>query len=260
MKVLSSFLLPIPLDGKRGRNRGALGKKASSEVALLILPLHNFFEDALMLFPLHPPIVSSNLRLPATKLGIGVFGKDNAGKSRGDDPGSTGADRGTGANNPDKDTDADAGTDDPGIAADGSGTVTDNPDTAADDSGIIADNPGTGTVADAGADNPDIIVDNPGTKTDVDVEVDNPGIAANTKAHACAASLFALSRTLFLLVSSSELVTASSPYFSPSSSSTTLRSKPVLLCSVTLVKQGIPSSQYPGTKYGDLVSLRSHQE
>ena len=112
MKVLSSFLSPIPLDGKRGRNRGALGEKASSEAALLILPLHNSSEDALLLLPLYPLILSSSFRLLATKSGVGVFGKDNAGKSRGDNPGNIGADRRIGADNPDTKTDADIGADD----------------------------------------------------------------------------------------------------------------------------------------------------
>ena len=57
MKVLSSFLLPIPLDGKRGRNRGALDKKTSSKAAFVILPLHNSSDDALLLFSFHPLIV-----------------------------------------------------------------------------------------------------------------------------------------------------------------------------------------------------------
>ena len=39
IKVLSNFLLPIPLDGKRGRNRGALSEKTSSKVDFLIFLL-----------------------------------------------------------------------------------------------------------------------------------------------------------------------------------------------------------------------------
>ena len=35
MKVLLTFLLPIPLNGKRGKNRGTFGKKTSSEAAFL---------------------------------------------------------------------------------------------------------------------------------------------------------------------------------------------------------------------------------
>ena len=133
MKVLSSFLLPIPLDGKRGRNRGALSEKAYSEAALLILPLHNSSENALLLLPLHPLIVSSSLRLSVAKSGVGVFGEDNAGKSRGDDPGSIGTDGGTGADNPGTGTDIDAGANNPGTTADNSGTATDDPGIAADD-------------------------------------------------------------------------------------------------------------------------------
>ena len=85
IKVLLSFLSPIPLNGKRGRNRGAFGKKTSSKTTLLILPIHNSSEDALLLFSLHPLIVSSSLRLSTAKSGVGVFGEDNVGKGRGDD-------------------------------------------------------------------------------------------------------------------------------------------------------------------------------
>ena len=90
IKVLSSFLLPIPLDGKKGRNKGAFGEKTSSKAALLILPLHNPSEDTFLFFPLYPLIVSSSLCLPAAKLGVGVVSEDNAGRSRGDDPGNIG--------------------------------------------------------------------------------------------------------------------------------------------------------------------------
>ena len=57
MKVLSSFLLPIPLYEKRGRNKDTLGKKVSSKAAFEILPLHNSSENALLLLPLHPLII-----------------------------------------------------------------------------------------------------------------------------------------------------------------------------------------------------------
>ena len=261
IKVLSSFLLPIPLDEKRGRNRDAFGKKASSKAAFLILPLHNSSEDAFLLLPLHPLIVSSSLRLPLAKLDIGVFGEDNAGKSRGDDPGSISTDGGTEADNPGTKTNADAGADDPGTAADNSGTATDDPGTAADDSGTAADDPGTGTDADAGADDPGTAADDPGTGTDADagandlgtgmdtdVGADNSGTAASNKPRARATSLFALRRALFLLAFSSESVTAFSPSSLPSSFSTTSRSKPVLSCSMTLVKQGASFSRYPVDK------------
>ena len=261
MKVLSSFLLPIPLDGKRRRNRGAFGEKASSEAALLILPLHNSSEDALLLLPLHPLIVSSSLHLLAAKSGVGVFGKDNARKGRGDDPGSISTDGRTGADNPGTRTDADAGADDLGTTVDNSGRATDDPGIAADNSGIAADDPGIGMDADAGADDlgtaaddpgtgtdADAGADNPGTRTDADAGAVNPGTAASNKARARTASLFALHRALFLLASSSESVTASLPSSLPSSSSTTSRSKPVLSYSVTSVKQGAPSSRYPMDK------------
>ena len=117
IKVLSSFLLPIPLDGKRGRNRGAFGEKAFSKAAFLILLLHNSSEDALLLFPLYLPIVSSSFCLLTAKSGVGVFGKDNAGKGKGDDPKSIGTDEGKGADDLDIETDADAEADNPSIAA-----------------------------------------------------------------------------------------------------------------------------------------------
>ena len=81
MKVLSSFLSPIPLDRKRGRNRGALGEKASSEAAFQIFPLHNSSEDVLLLLLFHPLKVSSSFCLLSAKLGVGVFSKDNARKT-----------------------------------------------------------------------------------------------------------------------------------------------------------------------------------
>ena len=50
--------------------------------------------------PLYSLIVSSSFCLPAAKSGIGVFGENNVGKNRRDDPENTDAnvDRGTGAN------------------------------------------------------------------------------------------------------------------------------------------------------------------
>ena len=132
MKVLSIFLLPIPLDGKRERIKGAVSEKASSKAALLILPLHNSFEDALLLFLLHPLIISSSFCLLAAKLGIGIFGKDNAGKSRGDNPGNISADGGTRADDPGIKTDADVGADDSSIASDYPGIAIDDPSTKTD--------------------------------------------------------------------------------------------------------------------------------
>ena len=250
MKVLLSFLLPIPLDEKKKRNKGAFSKKISSEAAFLILLLYNSFEDTFLLFPLYPLIVSS-LCLSATKSGIGVFSEDNIGKGRGDDLGSTGADGGTRVDNPGTRTDADAGVDNPDIITNDLGIAADNPDIATDDSvtaadnlGIAADNLVTRTDVDVGADDSSTAVDNPSTGTDADARVDNLGIAASNKARAHAASLFALHCTLFLLVFSFESVTASLPSSLPSSSSTTLRLKLVLLCLVILVKQGAPFSRY----------------
>ena len=182
-------------------------------------------------------MVSSSLCLSAAKLGVGVFGKDDIGKSKGDDPGSTSVDKKIRANHPGTGTNTDKGADDPG-------TAIDNPGIVAENSGTITDNPGTRIDADVGADNSGTAVDNPGTGRDIDVGADNPGIAASNKARACATSLFALSCAIFLLTSYFELVTAFLSSSSPSSSLTTSRLKLVLSCLVILVKQGAPSSRY----------------
>lgn len=227
IKVLLNFFLPIPLDGKKRGNRGVFGKKAFSKAALLILPLHNFFEDTLLLLLLHLLIVSSSFRLFAAKLGVGVFGKDDLGITA-DDPGTK--------------TGADVGADNPSIGIDNLGTEI-NADAGADNSGTAADDPGTETDAEARIDDPGTTTDNPGTTadnpgidTDAEAKADDLGTVASNKARARTASLFALRHALFLLTSSSELVTVSLPFSSPSSSETTLQSKPVLSCLVTLVK------------------------
>lgn len=272
MKVLSNFLLSILLDGKRGGNKDILGKKTSFEAIFLIFLLYNSFEDALLLLPLQPLIVSSSFCLLITKSGIGVFGKNNVEESKKDNPKSTGADTNGGirVDNPGTRTDTDIGADNPGIAIDNPGTAADNPGTAADNPGITTDNlgiatnnlsiavdnsgtaadnlgiatdnPGTKTDADVKADNSGTVVDNPGTKTDANARVDNLSTAASNKAHA--ASFFALRHAVFFLTSTSELVTASLPSSLPFSLSTILRSKPILSCLMTLVKQKAPSSKY----------------
>ena len=239
IKVLLNFLLPIPLDEKKGGNRGAFGKKASSKAVFLILLLHNFSEDVFLFLLLHPLIVSFSLYLLIAKLVVSVFGKDNAGKSMGDDSRSIGtnADRGIKVDDPGIKIDADArindlgtATDNLGIAADNLGIVIDNLDTTGDDLGIIADNQG-------------IVADDPGTRMDTDAGADNPNTAASNKA--CAAFLFALHYALFLLASSSKLVITSLLFFSLSPSSTILWSKLILSYLVILVKQRVSSSKYP---------------
>ena len=139
MKVLSSFLLPITPDEKREGNRDAFDKIAFSEAVFLILPLYNSSEDSLLLLPLHPLIVSSSLRLPTTESGIDVFGEDNAGKNRGDNPRSKGADGRTGVDNPGIRTDADVGVDDSCIVANNPGIIANNLGIATDDSSIAVD-------------------------------------------------------------------------------------------------------------------------
>ena len=252
IKILSSFLSLIPLDGKKRRNKGAFGKKTSSKAAFLVLPLYNSSENAFLPLLLYPLIVSSSLCLSAAKLGVCVFSKNNAGKGKGDDPRSTGVDGRTGAEDPGKRIDADPGaddlctvTDDLSTATDDPGTVTDNSSISVDDLSITADdtstaidNSGTKTDADKEADDPGKAADDPGIGTDADAGADNLGTAASNKACACAVSFFALRRALFLLASSSELVTASLPSSLPFSSSTTSQSKLVLSCSVILVNQG----------------------
>lgn len=256
--------MPILLNGKKKRNRNAFNKKASSKAAFLILPLYNSFEDALLLFSFYPLIVSSSFYLSAAKSSVGVFGKDNARKSKRDDPGNTSADidRRIEANNLGTKTDPDTKTDNLditannfGTAADNLGTITDNlgiaadildtatdnpstaannPDTAVENPGITTDNPGTEINANIRANNPGTAADDPSTGTDADVGANNPGIVASNKARA--ASLFALRHAFFLLISFSELVIASLPSSLPSSSLITLQSKLILLYSVTLVK------------------------
>lgn len=110
MKVLSNFFLAILLDKKRGGNSGTFGKKVSSKADLVIFPLHNSSEDAFLLFPLYPQILSSCFCLPAAKSGIGIFGKENTRKSKKDNPRSTGAntDGGSKTDNPGTKRDVDA--------------------------------------------------------------------------------------------------------------------------------------------------------
>lgn len=251
IKILSSFLFPIPLDGKKRRNKNAFGKKAFFEAGFLILPLHNSFEDVFLLFPLYPLIILSNVRLSAPKSDVGVFSKDNAGKGREDDSGNTGANKEINADNPGTETNVDAKTNNPGTIADNSSKGTNNLSIIIDDLGKIADNSditadnlGIKTDADAKADNPGTLANNPGTRMDVNIKSKNPGIAANNKARVYAAFLFALYCAFFLLTSSFELVTASLLSFLLSSSSTTLRSKSILLCLVISVKRGAPFFRY----------------
>ena len=211
IKVLSNFLLPILLDGKKGKNRGALSDKASSKAAFLILLLHNSSKDALFLFPLYPLMVSSNLCFFATKSGISIFGKDNAGKNTGDNPRSIDTDGRIEADNLGTRTDADAGANNPSTVVDNPSIAADNPGIAIDNLGMVVDDPGIETDADAGIDNLGTAADNTGTSTDIVAKADDSGIAASNKARVCAISLFALHRAVFLLTFSPELVIVSSP-------------------------------------------------
>ena len=231
--------MPISLDGKKGRNRGAFDEKASFKAVFLILLLHNPSEDVFLLLSLHPQIISSRFRFSVAKLCIGVFGEDNAGKSRRDDLRCTSADKDGGikADNPGIGIDADAGIDNLDTAADNSGTATNNLGITIDNLGIVADN------LDTAADNLGTAVNNPDTRIDADTRVDNPSTAASNKA--CTVSFFAFYYAFFLLTSSSKLVTVSLPSSLPSSSSITLWSKPILLYSVTSMKQRALLFKYP---------------
>ena len=202
MKVLLNFLLLIPLDEKRGGNKVALSKKTFSKTVLLIYPLHDFSDDALLLLPLHSLIVSSSLHLLGVKLDIGVFGKDNARKGKRDNPGSIGVDanRRIGADNPGTRTNTDIEADNLVIVADNLGIVVDNPDKATDNLGIAADD--LSTIAD----DPGTATNDPGARTDVDTGINNLGIVASNKT--CGVSLFALRHIFFLLAPFSKLVTA----------------------------------------------------
>lgn len=91
IKILSNFILPIPLVGKRRGNRGTFNKKASSKAVFLIFLLYNFFEDAFLLLSLHLLIVSSSFCFLTTKLDVGIFGKDNVRTNKEDDPKNTSA-------------------------------------------------------------------------------------------------------------------------------------------------------------------------
>ena len=215
--ILSNFLLPVLVDGKRGGNRGGFGKKTSFKAVFLILPLHNSFKDALLLFSLYLLIILSSFCIPVTKSGIDVFGKNNSGIAA-DNPGivadnlSTAADNsGTATNNPSK------AADNPGIVADNLGTKTDA-NVGVDNPGIAADNPGIEINIDAGVDNSGTVKDNLGTGTNVDAGADNLDTAASNKACARATSFFALCYDFFLLASFSKSMTVFLPSFS-----TTLR-------------------------------------
>ena len=198
----------------------------------------NSSKDFLLHLPLHPLIVSSSFRLPAAKLGIDIFGKDNVGKDRGDDLGSTGADvdRRTKVNDPSMKTDANVVADNLGTAADNPSTAIDHPGIAADNLSIAANDPGIAT------DDPGITADNLGTGIDTDAEADNRSTVASNKVRV--ASFFTLCHTLFLRVFSSKSVIASLPSSLPSSSLITLLSKPVSYYSMTSVKQRASSSKY----------------
>ena len=168
IKILSNFLFAsIPLDGKRGGNKCAFGKKIFSEATFLIFLLHNSFKDTSLLFLLYPLIVSSSFCLPIAGLNVNIFGKNNIRKSRKDDPETKtqgNADRkdnlGIGvdtnkeirANNLGTETDVDArtdggtGADNPSIGIDlgkriDADTGTNNLDTITNNSDIAADNP-----------------------------------------------------------------------------------------------------------------------
>lgn len=198
-------------------------------------------------------------------LGFHVFGENNIGKSRGDDQKTkvqrrdidkktdlgigANAEKITGAENSSIgiDTDAevdnlDKTADNPsitadnlGIAIDDLGIITNVPGIAADDTGTAADNLGTRTDVNAEA-------NNLSTRMDADIGVENLDTAISDKA---IASLFSLRCAFFLLAFFSELVTIFLPSSLLSLSSTTLRSKSILLYLMTSMKREAPFFRYP---------------
>ena len=223
--------MTTPLDGKKRGNRGFFGKKTSSKAAFLILPIHNSSENVLLLLSLYPLILSSSFRLPAAKSGIRVFGKDNTGKSKGDDPGSISveADGGTEANDLGTKIDADTGVDNLGTEVDNSGTVIDNPGRVINNSGIIVDNPGTA-------------VDDLGIKTDVDARIDNLRIATSNKAYAASfvAYIVHFFARPFLLISDCFFAIILAIFILNH-----YAVKPILSYSMTSIKQGLSFSKIP---------------
>lgn len=185
---------------------------------------------------------------PGTRIDIDI--KTNNPGTRANNPNTTVDNSGITANNPSIVANyLSRAADNPGTAANNSSIASDNPGTIADNLGKVADNqntainnPDTEIDADAGANILGTAPDNSGIKIDANVEAHNPSTVASNKA--CTISFFALRYTFFLLVFSSKLVTASLSCFLPSSSSTTLWSKPILLYLVTSMKQKTPSSKY----------------
>lgn len=196
-------------------------------------------------------IVSFSLCLSAAGLGVDIFGKDNARKSKRDNPGtkaqretnreddlitSTNTKRQTGVDNPDVgvnnlDTivnNSSIATDNLDIVAKSSSIATNNLGIIVDNLGIIVDNLGIATDNLNIETDKDIKAENLSIKIDVDIKIDNLGIAASNKVYAT--SFFALRRTFFLLASFSKLVTVSFLFSLPFLSSNTLRSKSILLC------------------------------
>lgn len=119
-----------------------------------------------MLLQLHPLIVPSSFCFPTAGSGIGVFGKDNIGKIRGDDPGTKAREDKNREDNPGIGTDIKRRTKaddsvtkiDSDVKVDDSYRATNNPSTTTNDPDIVADNLGTAT------DNLGIVADNLGTK------------------------------------------------------------------------------------------------
>lgn len=250
--------MPILLDKKRGGNRCAFGRKTSFKAAFVILPLHNSFKDAFLLFPLQSLIILSSFCPFVIGLGVGVFGKDNIGKHRADNPKTkvqgedanrkdnsrigtningktrvdnlgTGIDADAKIDNPSKTAnnpyiavnDPNKSTDNSGIVIDNSSIANNNLDTAANYSGTVADNPDIAIDNLSTETNENAEADNSGTETDAYVGVDNLSTAASNKA--CAKYFFALRCAFFLIAFFFEWMTASLPSSLLSSFSTILQ-------------------------------------
>lgn len=82
---MNNLFLLIPLNGKRGENNYALGKKTFFKDAFLIFLLYNSSKDTFLLLLFYSPIVSSSFCFFAGRLGVDIFDKKNAKKDKRDD-------------------------------------------------------------------------------------------------------------------------------------------------------------------------------
>lgn len=210
--------MPILLDRNRGGNKYVFSKKISFKAVFLILPLHNSSKNIFLLLLFYLLIISSSFCLFAAGLNVDIFGKNNARKSKRDNPGtkpqketnkddnlsiSTNTERKTGIDNPDvRVNNLDTAVDNSSIAINNSdivteslSTATNNLNTIVDNLGVIVDNLGIATDNLGIETDKDMKADNLSIKIDADIRTDNPGIAASNKVYVI--SFFALRHTFF---------------------------------------------------------------